>query len=63
MPGDDEGRISLVFFNQAQMHRSSELDGDCVAEAKSKGKSAVRDFGADAQAAFESTTSYLPISQ
>ena len=63
MPGDDEGRVSVVFFNQAQMYRSSELDGDSVAEAKSKGKSAVRDFGADSQAAFESTLSYIPSSQ
>ena len=59
VPGDDEGRVSVVFFNQASMHRLSELGGDSVAAARSKGKSTIRDFGKDVQTAFEHTTSYL----
>lgn len=53
-PGDEEGRGSIVFFNQASMYRSSELGGDSVVEAKKKGKSTIRDFGSDVQKAFES---------
>ncbi len=47
VPGDDEGRISVVFFNQASMYRASELDGDSVLQAKKKGKCATRNYGKD----------------
>ena len=60
--GDDEGRISVVFFNQASMYRSSELDGDSVVEAKQKGKPAIRDYGKDVQAAFERATTFISLS-
>ena len=52
-----------MFFNQATMHRSSELGGDTVAEAKRKGKTVTRDYGKDVQTAFESTTAYFQMSQ
>lgn len=43
------------------MYRSSELDGDSIAEAKRKGKSATRDYGNDVQKAFESMAVRAPI--
>lgn len=62
-PGDDEGRVSIVFFNQASMYRSSELNGDSVAQAKLKGKSVTRNYGEDVQKAFDSQTTYVSLTK
>ncbi|KAF8200141.1 hypothetical protein BJ912DRAFT_836551, partial [Pholiota molesta] len=50
--GDDEGRGSLVYFNQASMYRSSETDNETVAEAIAKGHSGKVDYSASVQEAF-----------
>lgn len=53
IPGDEEGRGSIVFFNQASMYRASELNGLSVADARRMGISATTDYGQDVQKAFE----------
>lgn len=50
--GDDEGRGSLVYFNQASMYRSSETDSETIAEAISKGHSGTVDYSGSVQEAF-----------
>lgn len=60
--GDEEGRGSLVYFNQASMYRCSELDGNSVKEAIQRGESGKTDYGRDAQKAFGTYAKYLPIS-
>jgi hypothetical protein len=47
-----DGRGSLVWFSQASMFQSSELDSNSVKEAKRKGHSGKTDFKADAEAAY-----------
>ncbi|KAF8960543.1 hypothetical protein BDZ97DRAFT_1665701 [Flammula alnicola] len=51
--GDDEGRGSLVYFNQAAMYQSSETDSLTLKKAVAAGHSGMTDYGADIQAAFE----------
>ena len=60
-PGDEQGRASLVFFNQASMYRCSALDGDSVVEAERKGIDTATDYGKDIQQAFQKCTRYYPI--
>lgn len=51
-PGDDEGRGSIVFYNQATMYMSSETGYSTLKEARAAGMSGVADFPASAQEAF-----------
>jgi hypothetical protein len=51
--GDDEGRGSLVYFNEATMYQSSETDSATLKEAKKKGHSGKTDYGEDIQKAFQ----------
>ena len=60
-PGDEQGRASLVFFNQASMYRCSTLDGDSVVEAERKGVDTTTNYGEDIQQAFQKYTKYYPI--
>ncbi len=60
-PGDEEGRASIVFFNQASMYRCSALDGSSVAEAKSKGIDTTTNYGQDVQEAFQKLAHYYPM--
>ncbi|TFK72417.1 hypothetical protein BDN72DRAFT_894773 [Pluteus cervinus] len=60
-PGDEKGRGSMVFFNQASMFQSSELDFDTVAAAKLAGHNGATDFPADVQAAFQKYSQFVGI--
>jgi hypothetical protein len=51
--GDEEGRCSLVYFNQAMMYQCSETGYSGISEAKKAGHSGTTDFPRDAQQAFE----------
>lgn len=51
-PGDEEGRGSLVYFNQATMYACSETDSKTLQAAKEKGLSGTTDYGPSVQAAF-----------
>ena len=59
--GDEEGRASLVFFNQASMYRCSTLDGSSVIEADGNGIDTTTDYGEDIQQAFQKMTNYHPM--
>jgi hypothetical protein len=50
--GDDEGRGSLVWFNQATMYQASETGLGSVKKAKNAGQPGTRDYVTDAQQAF-----------
>lgn len=60
-PGDEQGRGSLVYFNEASMHQSSETGYATLGDAKLAGLSGVTDYGRDAQAAFQKYGTYLPV--
>jgi hypothetical protein len=60
-PGDEEGRGSLVYFNEASMHQSAETGYDTLKLARLAGLSGSTDYGSDAQAAFQKYGTYLPI--
>jgi len=60
-PGDEEGRGSLVYFNEASMHQSSETVYPTLGKAKKAGLSGKTDYGTDAQAAFQKYGTYSPI--
>jgi hypothetical protein len=60
-PGDEEGRGSLVFFNEASMHQSAETGYSTLKDARKNGHSGNTDYGSDAQAAFQKYGTYLPI--
>ena len=51
--GDDEGRGSLVYFNQATMYQSSETDSATLGDAKKRGHSGKTEYGEDIQLAFQ----------
>ncbi|EDR02732.1 uncharacterized protein LACBIDRAFT_332267 [Laccaria bicolor S238N-H82] len=51
--GDEQGRGSLVYFNEATMYQSSETNCATLTEAKNKGHSGVVDYGESVQEAFE----------
>lgn len=51
--GDDEGRGSLVYFNEATMYQSSETDSATLGEAKKRGHSGLTDYGDDVGQAFQ----------
>ncbi|KAF9471067.1 hypothetical protein BDN70DRAFT_901632 [Pholiota conissans] len=59
--GDDEGRGSLVYFNQASLYQSSELDHPTVAAAKASGLSGVVDFPSSVQEAFQKYSKFIPL--
>jgi len=51
--GDDEGRGSVVFFNQASMYAASETGHGTIPAAKLAGLPGTSDFKLTAQEAFE----------
>lgn len=53
MEGDDQGRGSIVFFNQASMYAASETGHGTLASAKLAGKSGQSNHSITAQEAFE----------
>lgn len=59
--GDECGRGSLVFFNQATMYQSSEMDCSTVQEAIKAGGSGLADYGRSAQEAFTKYAKYIPV--
>jgi hypothetical protein len=59
--GDEAGRGSLVYFNQASMHQSAETGYATLGDARQAGLSGNTNYGNDAQAAFEKYTTYLPV--
>jgi hypothetical protein len=59
--GDDEGRGSLVYFNQASMYRSSETNSGTLSEARRKGHSGKVDYGASVEQAFLDLGAYIPL--
>ncbi|PPQ85664.1 hypothetical protein CVT24_012812 [Panaeolus cyanescens] len=50
--GDDDGRASMVFFNQATMYQSSETGYDTLIMAREHGHTGTTNYGEDAQRAF-----------
>jgi hypothetical protein len=60
-PGDEEGRMSLVYFNEASMHQSAETGHATLKLAKLAGQSGTTNYGKDAQTAFQKYGTYLPL--
>lgn len=60
-PGDEQGRGSLVYFNEASMHQSAETGYSTLKRARLAGLSGNTDYGSDAQAAFQKYGTYLPV--
>jgi len=58
--GDEYGRGSLVYFNQATMYQTSETGYTTVGEAVRAGESGKADYGACAQEAFTRYGRYIP---
>jgi len=58
--GDEQGRGSLVFFNQATMYQTSETGHATVGEAVRAGDSGKVDYGESAQEAFTRYGKYVP---
>ncbi|TFK62981.1 hypothetical protein BDN72DRAFT_902767 [Pluteus cervinus] len=56
----EEGRGSIVFFNQASIFQSSETNSLNLKEAKKKGIPTTRNFVVDAADGFQSLSDYLP---
>jgi hypothetical protein len=54
--GDDKGRGSLVYFNEATMYQSSETNSATLRDAKRKGHSGKTEYGEDIQQAFQKHT-------
>lgn len=61
--GDEFGRGSLVYFNQATMYQSSETGYATVADAIEAGKAGTVDYGTCAQEAFTRYARYHPLTQ
>jgi hypothetical protein len=59
--GDEHGRGSLVYFNQATMYQTSETGYPTIGEAIEAGDSGKVDYGASAQEAFTEYAKYIPI--
>jgi hypothetical protein len=60
-PGDEQGRGSLVYFNEASMHQSAETGYGSLGDARLAGHSGLADYGSDARAAFQKYGTYLPM--
>ncbi|KAK6997021.1 hypothetical protein R3P38DRAFT_2540835 [Favolaschia claudopus] len=60
--GTNEGRGSMVFFNQSTMRQSAALGFDTVQEAKQAGLTGTVDFGTEANAAFNRFVTFQPAS-
>ena len=58
--GDDQGRGSLVWFNQASMYQASETQLGSVKEAKNVGHPGTTDYGKDANQAFTGFAAFKP---
>ena len=58
--GDEYGRGSLVYFNQATMYQTSETGHATIQEATQAGGSGVVDYGLSAQEAFTKYAKYIP---
>jgi hypothetical protein len=61
--GDEFGRGSLVYFNQATIYQSSEMGHATVGEAVKVGDSGRVDYGRSAQEAFTKHASYAAAMQ
>jgi hypothetical protein len=61
--GDEAGRGSLVFFNQATMYQTSETGHATLHDAVEAGHSGKVDYGLSAQEAFTRYAKYLPVGQ
>lgn len=61
--GDDNGRGSLVFFNQATMRTGPVTGYNTLKEARLHGHSGTVDYGNDIQAAFEKYVTFIPVSE
>jgi hypothetical protein len=59
--GDDEGRGSLVWFNQATMYQASETGHQSVKNAKNAGHPGTANYGKDAQQAFTTFGAFKPV--
>jgi hypothetical protein len=59
--GDEFGRGSLVYFNQATMYQSSETGFETLREAVEAGDSGKVDYGTSVQGAFTSFARFCPI--
>jgi hypothetical protein len=57
--GDEEGRGSLVYFNQATMYQSSETGYHLLRSAVEAGHSGKTDFSTDAQQAFTKYSTFI----
>jgi hypothetical protein len=60
--GDEFGRGSLVYFNQATMYQPSEIGHATIREAIEAGCSGKVDYGTSAQEAFTKYASLIPVS-
>lgn len=60
--GDDEGRGSLVYFNEATMYQSSETNSATLGDAKKAGHSGKADYGNDVQKAFQNNVVHSRLS-
>lgn len=58
--GDECGRGSLVYFNQATMYQTSETGHATLGEAVRAGESGKVDYGVSAQEAFTRHGKYIP---
>jgi hypothetical protein len=61
--GDERGRGSLVYFNQATMYQTSETGHATLGEAIRAGESGKADYGVSAQEAFTRFGRYIPARQ
>ncbi|KAF8144017.1 hypothetical protein K438DRAFT_1993263 [Mycena galopus ATCC 62051] len=59
--GDEQGRGSMVFFNQSTMRHGPATGSDTMKIATSKGHSGKTDFGKDANAAFNRYVVFKPV--
>ncbi|KAF8216690.1 hypothetical protein K438DRAFT_1747874 [Mycena galopus ATCC 62051] len=59
--GDEQGRGSMVFFNQSTMRHGPATGSDTMKIATSKGHSGKTDFGTDANAAFNRHVVFKPL--
>jgi hypothetical protein len=59
--GDEFGRGSFVYFNQATMYQSSETGYSTVGEAVEAGSSGTVDYDMSAQEAFTKYAKYIPM--
>ena len=58
--GDEYGRGSLVYFNQATMYQTSETSHATIQEATQAGGSGTVDYSLSAQEAFTKYAKYIP---